>query len=76
MTIVNTDRPSIEWLLETVGSGSVFDKARREAHYKPLYTWQIYGHNAVALLKQLVPYMIIKRAKALSAIETQARPAS
>lgn len=77
VVIVNTDRPVIDWLAETVG-GNVNTVTRRYTNFKrdpkPVFTWVVNGHNAIALLGQLLPFLIIKRDKALAAIESQARP--
>ena len=60
--IVNTDYPVMEWLAEHVG-GNVNDK--------PIWSWTVNGPNAVSVLKQALPYLVIKRAKAIAAVESQ-----
>lgn len=73
--ITNTHRASLDWVQATVGSGKVFPRPpRKEPRYLPCFVWQIYGHNAVAFLEQVEPYMRIKRDKAVLAIESQRRP--
>lgn len=74
ITISNTDKPLIDWLKATVGSGTIITKKwtkPEHAHYKTSYTWQIYGANAVSILQQMLPYLIVKRERAEYAIETQ-----
>jgi hypothetical protein len=41
------------------------------AHYKPQFHWQRYGESARPFLTQVVPYLRIKRTRALLALELQ-----
>lgn len=61
--IVNTDRKMIYWIKKNFGgyiqlypTGS---DTRREC--KPLYRWSIGNSKAVALAKELQPFLIVKR---------------
>lgn len=73
-TITNTHEGVIEWLRENVARGTVITKhydGPGQEHYKTGYTWQVYGQNAVFFLEQLLPFLIIKRERALEAISSQ-----
>lgn len=62
----------MQWLVRKTRAGSV---ARHDyapdTGYRPAFTWQVYGANAVALLRMLMPHLIVKRDKAREAIRTQ-----
>lgn len=72
-TVSNTYGPLMDWLKRVARAGSIV----RHVHpastgYKDSLTWQVYGPNAVALLRQMLPHLIVKRDKARAAIKTQA----
>lgn len=73
-TITNTHEGVIDWLRERVARGTVITKhytKPEQAHFKDSYTWQVYGQNAVFFLRQILPYLVVKRARALEAIASQ-----
>jgi hypothetical protein len=71
-TVSNTYFPLLERIREMAGSGSIVRKVYpSETGYRDAGTWQVYGQNAVSLLEQLLPYLIVKREKAITAIESQ-----
>lgn len=73
VVVVNTDEPLMDWL-ETLGGNRNWKTTRPtnySDHPKPCWSWVVNGMNAVAILKQVLPYMIIKKAKAEYAISTQ-----
>lgn len=76
-TVANTYRPLMDWLQDTLGTGSVVEKKytrQGQEHYLDAYTYQVYGQNAVEWLRAMLPYLIVKRDKALVAIESQSTP--
>lgn len=73
-TVANTYRPVVEWLRATLGTGSIVTKKYTrlgQEHYLDAYTFQVYGQNAVEWLRQMLPFLIIKREKALEGIASQ-----
>lgn len=73
-TITNTHLGVIDWLRKNVAQGTVITKhytKPEQSHFKDSYTWQVYGQNAVFFLEQLLPYLIIKRERAIEAIASQ-----
>ena len=74
VVIVNTYEPVMDWLESVVGG----TKANKPAAYptnfsqtpKPIWSWVVNGRNAVILLNQLLPYMVIKKERAVYAIST------
>lgn len=69
-----THKGIIEEAKRKVGLGSI-RKYQPEAYinkgYKPCYHWYIQSNQALAFLKQIEPYLIIKREQAKLAIQFQ-----
>jgi hypothetical protein len=73
VVVVNTDEALMDWL-EKIGGNRNWHTTRPtnfSNNPKPIWSWVVNGHNAVAILRQVLPYMIIKKAKAEYAISTQ-----
>jgi hypothetical protein len=73
VVVVNTDEALMDWL-ETLGGNRNWKTSRPtnySANPKPCWSWVVNGMNAVAILKQVLPYMIIKKNKAQRAIDSQ-----
>jgi hypothetical protein len=72
--IINTYEPVMDWLVSRIG-GAIHRRQHASTNYSsnplPIWTWTVHGSNAVAVLKQLMPFMIIKRDKAKLGIESQ-----
>lgn len=75
MVVYQSSEPVIRWIEQITGTGTV---AIRESNgsnlkkvgvLKPAFVWQLYGRNAVALLEQLIPYLIVKKEKAMRVVE-------
>lgn len=78
--ITNTHQGVLNWCATTTGIGKVhlqtrpqrsLDPLRADAHlsYRNCFAWAIYGVKAASVLKQILPYLQIKRDKALAALE-------
>lgn len=60
VSITNTYRPVIDWLLRLGGKDHV--RQRYSAAHNPCWSWRVHAQQDVlALLEALVPFMIIKR---------------
>jgi len=73
ISVANTFVGLIEWLTEVTGIGSVVMTARASEKHKTGYHWQCYSEAAESLLKQILPYLRIKRAQAELALSVQER---
>lgn len=62
-----TDRRIPDLLKEQFG-GSVISVKRRES-YRTIYAWKIYAKKAEAFLREIYPYLIIKKNQATLALE-------
>lgn len=69
--IANTYFPVLEWCKKVTGLGRVdaVNPQKRAAHHLSCGAWKVHGVKAASVLRQLLPYMQIKKAKALVAIE-------
>ncbi len=66
LQVVNTDMGLLEWCIEVTGVGSITTHTH-DTNFKrnfTVYTWACYSAKAASVLRQIIPYMIIKRAKA------------
>ena len=59
--VVNTSKPLIDWLVATWGGAVGFSPENREENRKGKYTWTIAANNALALLDEIMEFMVIKR---------------
>jgi hypothetical protein len=69
ITITNTSSQMIEWLHQTIG-GKVFTYAHIPG-WRTKYDWRIYGDEAREILRELRPYLTVKREQAEIALEYQ-----
>lgn len=74
ITLSQNHEGILRWVQEVTGTGHIGGRMSdgrnlikkpepTEAHY-----WNLYGHNAAALLTQLLPYLMVKKEKALELI--------
>ncbi len=54
----------LEWVLEKTGTGRIYGKPRYSPRHSKAYEWYCFSWNARAILKQLIPFMMVKREKA------------
>jgi LAGLIDADG-like domain len=69
VTIANTERPLLEFVLAVAGTGKITRKRTCAAQHTPSYCYAVSNRQALSLLRQLHPYLIsYKRARAELAI--------
>lgn len=66
----NTNSNLTDWLKDTFG-GSVYKTTRKSIQHKDYYTWRIHAVKAAAILREVLPYMLLKTAQANLAITFQ-----
>jgi hypothetical protein len=72
--ITNCDYGVLDWVMQKTGVGaSVMRKARENVNCRLSYQWVCYSEAAESLLRQLLPYLQIKRRQAELAISVQER---
>lgn len=57
VSISNTDRPLLDYVLNTIGAGKITGKRISQSHHTPSYTYTISNRQAIALLEQTFPYL-------------------
>jgi hypothetical protein len=69
--VVNTDERVIRYCQETTGVGSVtfFPISKKKPKHKDQWTWCLRSASTVDFLKQILPYMIVKKRQAELLIE-------
>lgn len=68
VTIHITNLPVLEWLRTQFG-GSIYKRKESKTNWKQGYDWKLVAGNAIQLLRKIEPYMKIKKAEALVAID-------
>ena len=63
VSISNTDRPLLEYVLNSVGAGKITNKITSQSHHTPSFTYAISNRQALALLNQIFPYLRTYKAK-------------
>lgn len=67
LSIANNCVPLLEKVVVVAGVGKVYKKTKpMKANHAQGYWWACYGESARALLRQMIPWLIVKRAKALA----------
>lgn len=57
VTISNTERPLLDYVLTTVGAGKITRKRTAQGHHTPSFTYAAYNRQALCLLQQVHPYL-------------------
>ncbi len=63
ISISNTERPLLEYVLKSVGAGKITGKRTYQSHHTASYTYAISNRQALALLAQTFPYLKTYKAK-------------
>jgi len=63
ISISNTERPLLEYVLSSVGAGKITGKRTYQSHHAASYTYAISNRQALALLNQVFPYLKTYKAK-------------
>ena len=63
VSISNTDRHLLEFVLEQIGSGKITSKKTASTRHTPSFSFAIYNRQALSLLQQLLPYLQTYKAK-------------
>jgi hypothetical protein len=69
IAVYNTDKDLMDWIEETFIVGGVYQVKRRQKHWKTSYVWKCNGRAGASVLKAVLPYLRVKKAKAEKYIE-------
>lgn len=73
LVVAGSYHPMHEWLIATTGVGRIYtqtksESSRRLGGKKQMYNWRVHSELAVAIMKQILPYMVEKAARTERAI--------
>ena len=57
ITISNTERQLLEYVLDTIGAGKITGKRITSERHTPSFTYALYNRQALNLLEQIHPYL-------------------
>ena len=63
ISISNTEHSLLEYVLTSVGAGKITGKRTYRSHHTASYTYSISNRQALALLRQVFPYLKTYKAK-------------
>lgn len=69
LVVYNTSHPFMLRVLEVAGCGRLAERKRIADHHKRCWVWTCYGPRTRALCRQMLPWLIVKRDKALQALD-------
>ena len=72
VTVANTDKKMVD-KLKSLWGGVVFLRKSRGDKYKDIFEWQIKHRGIVPFLKNILPFLVVKKEKALLLLELQTR---
>ena len=61
LSVTNTNKRLIDKIVEVSGTGRVKPVARNNPRHSAAWVWACYGDNARSILRQILPWLIIKR---------------
>lgn|SRR5215472_3738655 len=64
LKVCNTDYRLVAWCRETTGVGCIYSEKRKKPNCRQVYTWHISSARFYALLKEVYPYLVIKKEQA------------
>jgi hypothetical protein len=73
VTIANTKRPVMDWIVAVTGVGRNFTRSPRNPKHATAYWWQASGEAGASVLTQIYPYLKIKHEHARMAMGFQER---
>ena len=63
VTISNTERTILQFVLDAIGVGTITNKRAAKANHTPSYTFHVSNRQALALLQQIRPFLKSHKAK-------------
>lgn len=57
VSISNTEKPLLEFVLEMIGAGKITGKRTTSSKHSPSFTYAAYNRQALELLKQIQPFL-------------------
>ncbi len=67
LCVANTHRPLLDRIVEVTGCGHITNHGQSRHGRKDCFSWDCYGGNAISLIRQTRPWLIVKAEKAAMA---------
>jgi len=64
LQVTNTNFELIKWLIGHLGAGNWYGYAPRVGNRRPCYLWSVAGKRATDIIRQVLPYLVLKRPQA------------
>lgn len=64
ISVANTNLRMIQWLKNTIGAGVIVKKKTYSKNHSPSYVWTLRSDAALALMKAISPWLLIKDRRA------------
>uniref|UniRef100_A0A6M3J686 Putative homing endonuclease n=1 Tax=viral metagenome TaxID=1070528 RepID=A0A6M3J686_9ZZZZ len=64
LRITNTNKDVLDWIAVVIGLGKVRSQKLYANNTKPVYEWYASGRYSIAVLKQLIPFLKVKKLQA------------
>ena len=61
LNLTSTTKALIDRIVEVTGTGRVTAMKRSNPHHSATWTWMCYGENARSILRQIHPWLIVKK---------------
>jgi hypothetical protein len=68
LSITNTNMELLDKVVEVSGTGKLTTKVTRSIKHNQAWVWNCYGENSRVLLRQMLPWLIVKRDAAKAAL--------
>lgn len=72
--VANADRRPLDVMREKWGGSITLKRGGRQKHYRDIYHWVIVTKQAETFLRAILPFLVIKHARAALGIQLSARP--
>ena len=70
LSIPNTDHAALVYIQKITGAGGIGKKYLRGSNHKAQWTWALNSQRSVVdVLKQMLPFLVVKRAAALDFLD-------
>jgi hypothetical protein len=72
LKVSNTDRRLLEWCANVTGVGTIHKEGRKRGRRRQLYIWHVSSTPSEQILRDVYPYLVIKREQAEAFFEFRA----
>lgn len=67
LLVTGTDKNLLEWLMKNF-DGNFYWKPKENENWKPEFIWRVSGKKAIIIIKEVLPFLVIKKKQASVAL--------